>query len=273
MRKRKALRLSVDIGMTVLLFVLMAYQLTGQFAHEWAGAVMLVLFAAHHLLNRQWFLSLGKGKYAPLRVIQTAADALLLADMLALMVSGIIMSHYVFAFLPPFGRVSTAWLLHLAASHWGFVLMGVHLGLHWGGMIGMVRGRPGWKPSRLRQVMLWIATAAVGAYGVYAFVTNQFGQYLIYRSSLHSLTSPALHTGSFWNTLRSCGCLPDWLMPRCAFCRPSEKSGWQVGKKTVRCRTVQAMLGRCGADGCSLCRTRAGDQQLAHANCNTNFNA
>ena len=79
MRKRKALRLSVDIGMTVLLFVLMAYQLTGQFAHEWAGAVMLVLFAAHHLLNRQWFLSLGKGKYAPLRVIQTAVDALLLA--------------------------------------------------------------------------------------------------------------------------------------------------------------------------------------------------
>ena len=178
MRKRKTLRLSVDIGMTVLLFVLMAYQLTGQFAHEWAGAVMLVVFAAHHILNRQWFLSLGKGKYAPLRVIQTAADALLLADMLALMVSGIIMSHYVFAFLPPFGRISTARLLHLAASHWGFVLMGVHLGLHWGGMVGIVRGRLGWKPSRLRQVMLWIATAAVGAYGVYAFVTNQFGQYL-----------------------------------------------------------------------------------------------
>ena len=88
------------------------------------------------------------------------------------------MSRYVFAFLPPFGRVSTARLLHLAASHWGFVLMGVHLGLHWGGMVGIVRGRLGWKPSRLRQVMLWIATAAVGAYGVYAFVTNQFGQYL-----------------------------------------------------------------------------------------------
>lgn len=254
MRKRKILRLSVDIGMTVLLFVLMAYQLTGQFAHEWAGAVMLVVFAAHHILTRQWFLSLGKGKYAPLRVIQTAVDALLLADMLALMVSGIIMSRYVFAFLPPFGRVSTARLLHLAASHWGFVLMGVHLGLHWGGMVGMVRGRLGWKPSRLRQVILWITTAAVGAYGVYAFAANQFGQYLFLQVEFAFFDFARPAYWFFWNTLRSCGCLPDWLMPRCAFCRPYEKSRRQAGKKTVRCRAVQPILGRCGADGCSLCR-------------------
>ena len=44
MNKTMRLKIAVDLGMTVLLFVLMAYQLTGDFAHEWAGAAMFLLF-------------------------------------------------------------------------------------------------------------------------------------------------------------------------------------------------------------------------------------
>ena len=39
-------KLAVDLGMAVLLFVLMVYQLTGDFAHEWAGAAMLGLMVS-----------------------------------------------------------------------------------------------------------------------------------------------------------------------------------------------------------------------------------
>ena len=59
MSKSMRLKIAVDMGMTVLLFVLMAYQLTGDFAHEWAGAAMFILFIAHHILNRRWAASLG----------------------------------------------------------------------------------------------------------------------------------------------------------------------------------------------------------------------
>ena len=45
MKKTKAVKPLVDIAMTILLFVLMAYQLTGPFAHEWAGAAMLLAAA------------------------------------------------------------------------------------------------------------------------------------------------------------------------------------------------------------------------------------
>ena len=178
MKKTKAVKPLVDIAMTILLFVLMAYQLTGPFAHEWAGAAMLVLFIAHHILNRQWFRGLGKGKYTAVRILLTAVDFLLLADMLFLMISGIRLSRYVFDFVPAFGSAATARLIHLAASHWGFVLMGLHLGLHWGMVVSRVRSRLGWKPSGLRQAILWIAAVLIGLYGGYVFGAYQFAQYM-----------------------------------------------------------------------------------------------
>ena len=80
MNKTMRLKIAVDLGMTILLFVLMAYQLTGDFAHEWAGAAMFLLFIAHHILNRRWFASLGKGRWSPLRILQAAVDFLSVQD-------------------------------------------------------------------------------------------------------------------------------------------------------------------------------------------------
>ena len=45
-------KLAVDLGMAVLLFVLMVYQLTGDFAHEWAGAAMLGLMVSGIILSQ-----------------------------------------------------------------------------------------------------------------------------------------------------------------------------------------------------------------------------
>ena len=59
---------------------------------------MFVLFIFHHLLNRNWYSNLFRGKYTPLRILQTAADVLLLAAMIGLMVSGIILSRVVIRF-------------------------------------------------------------------------------------------------------------------------------------------------------------------------------
>ena len=48
-------KLAVDLGMAVLLFVRMVYQLTGDFAHEWAGAAMLGLMVSGIILSRHVF--------------------------------------------------------------------------------------------------------------------------------------------------------------------------------------------------------------------------
>ena len=63
MKQKTILKIVVDIGMTVMLLLLMTYELIGEAAHEWLGIGMFVLFVIHHILNRKWSRSVFKGKY------------------------------------------------------------------------------------------------------------------------------------------------------------------------------------------------------------------
>ena len=131
MRPKAVIKIAVDVFMTLALLFLMGYAFWGDVAHEWAGAGMFLLFLLHHILNGNWYKSLFKGGYTPLRVFRLIVDVLVFLAMIGLMVSGIMLSNYVFSFLNIRGGMSFARLLHMAASHWGFVLMALHLGLHW----------------------------------------------------------------------------------------------------------------------------------------------
>lgn len=182
MKLKQTCKIALDVSMTILLFVLMAYQITGQLAHEWIGAAMFVCFIAHHILNTRWAGSLLKGKYNGFRIFQTAIDLMLLADMLVLMVSGIRMSRYVFTFIPGFGSIAAARRLHMLASYWGFVLMSIHLGLHWGMVTGMLRKARGGQSSPAKTAVDWGVTGLIGAYGAYAFWRNQIWMYLFLRA-------------------------------------------------------------------------------------------
>lgn len=84
-------------------------------------------------------INLFKGKYRPSRIIQTIVNFGVLITMLCLGFSGIVMSRHVFAAFSIHGPMATARMMHLAASYWGFVLMSVHLGLHWSMILGMCR--------------------------------------------------------------------------------------------------------------------------------------
>ena len=139
MNAKAKLKIVLDVAMTLALLFLMGYPWWGDVAHEWAGAGMFALFIAHHILNAGWWRSLGKGRYTPARVFQLVIDLLVLLTMLGLMVSGVILSNHVFAFLPISGGMSFARLLHMASAYWGFVLMSLHLGLHWNMVLGMAR--------------------------------------------------------------------------------------------------------------------------------------
>ena len=183
MGNRAAVRHLVDLLMTVVLVLLMAYFLTDQEIHEWLGAGMLVLFIAHHILNRKWLQALNRGKYTPFRVLQTALVLLALLCMLGSMLSGIWMSRYVFDFLPTQGHMGLARTAHLLCAYWGFLLLSAHLGLHWGIVLGMARKAAGnRKPSALRTVILRILACGISAYGVYAFLKHHIADYLFLRS-------------------------------------------------------------------------------------------
>ncbi|HJD22181.1 MAG TPA: DUF4405 domain-containing protein [Candidatus Gemmiger faecigallinarum] len=170
-------RMAVDLAMTVLLLLLMARQITGDDAHEWLGAAMFVLWLLHHLLNRRWYAGLAKGAWTPMRAVQLACNLLLLAAMLGVMVSGVILSRQVFGFLGISGGRAMAQPVHICCSFWAFVLMALHLGLHWNMVLGMARKAAGPLP-RPAAAVLRLAGVAAALYGVYAFVRNQIPSYL-----------------------------------------------------------------------------------------------
>lgn len=176
---RPKVKLAVDVLMTLALLFLMGYQIWGETAHEWAGAGMLVLFLVHHLLNTGWYRNLFRGKYTVMRVLGSAVDLALLAVMICLMASGIMMSRHVFAFLPITGGMGTARLVHMAACYWGFVLMAVHLGFHWGIVMARVRGilRVSGE-SGIRILVLRILAFLIAVYGLYAFATRDLATYM-----------------------------------------------------------------------------------------------
>ena len=183
MKPKIAVKLVVDLLMTILLLLLMGYQFWGEAAHEWIGAVMLVLFIAHHLLNRNWHKNIFKGKYTALRTVTLCVDVLILISMLAQMYSGIVMSRYVFSFLPIEAGMSLARRLHILGAYWGFLFMSLHLGLHWNMILGMfqkiVRIK---KSSKIRSISTFIAGFAIAGYGVWVFISRDFPTYLFLKS-------------------------------------------------------------------------------------------
>ena len=178
-KKKTVFRMIVDLLMTFCLLGLMSFMLTGQQYHEWIGAATLVLFIIHHILNLSWIRQSGRGRYTPYRVLQSILVVLVFLSILGCMVSGIVMSQYIFAFLPIQGGMSLARLTHMVCVYWGFVLMSFHLGLHWNIILGVARKAfkmPA--PSPVRTLVLRLMALAVAAYGIYAFIKHRLIDYL-----------------------------------------------------------------------------------------------
>lgn len=169
---------TIDLFMTLFLLLLMAYQVTGEALHEWIGAGMLVLFLLHNILNIRWYGGLAKGKYSVLRVLRIVINFSVLVAMLIQAYSGIVLSRHVFAALPISGGMATARVLHLAGSYWSFVLMSIHLGLHWGMIMGIFRKKSGKKTSIALTWILRLLAVGIAICGVVCFYQADIASYL-----------------------------------------------------------------------------------------------
>lgn len=78
---------------------------------------------------------------------------------------------------------ATTSAMHLAASYWGFVLMSVHLGLHWGMIIGMFKKIL--KGGKFPETAVWIiraAALAIAVYGLTCFVHADIFSYMFLKN-------------------------------------------------------------------------------------------
>ena len=173
--------------MTATLLLLMAYSLVygsnptaGEAVHEWLGVGLFVLFVLHHILNRKWSGNVLRGRYTPYRILQTILVVLAFLSMWGSMISGILLSRTVFSFLGTRGGQAAARTVHMLCAYWGFVLMSLHLGLHWSVMMGMARKLTK-KSSKACKWILRVIAALIAVYGAYAFIKRDFGNYMLLR--------------------------------------------------------------------------------------------
>lgn len=163
--------------MTAALLALMSYSLIGEAAHEWVGVGMALLFILHLALNRTWLQSLGRGRYTAYRVVQTVLAALCVLAMLGLTASGILLSRHAFSALRIRGWSAMARQAHMACSFWGFVLMSLHLGLHWKMVLNAARRFAVTRAKEFRAL-----GGLIALYGAYAFWKRGFPGYLLLRT-------------------------------------------------------------------------------------------
>lgn len=171
MKPKQIFKIAVDVIMTVLFMTLMAYHIAENKVHEWLGVTLFALFLLHHILNLKWYAGLFKGKYSAARVFMVLIDTLLFAAMIGIIVSGVMLSREVFGFLNlragMFGR-----RLHMVSTSWGYLLMAMHIGLHWGMVVGMAKKRLNPKKKWVGYIGSMVALL-ISAYGVYALITCQ----------------------------------------------------------------------------------------------------
>ena len=165
----------VDVCMTVLLLCLMAYQVTGEALHEWIGMGMTVLVIIHQILNRKWYGAIFKGKYNSYRLVATVVNIALLLSFAMTAFCGMSMSGHAVPFLYGMTKVSFARRMHLSMSHWAFVLMGLHLGMHIPVMTAKMK-----LADKVRMVLSVLLCIAAGI-GLYLFIKNGMFGYLFFR--------------------------------------------------------------------------------------------
>lgn len=176
MSGKQITRMMVDLAMTVILILLMGYSRIGETAHEILGVCMFALFILHHILNRKWIAGIFRGKYSAYRIFQTILVVLLFITMIGSAVSGVMLSRHLFSAFE-FSGTSAAREIHMLCGYWNFVLMSLHLGLHWSMILGMLGKKIPIKKPAVKW-LLRILGLVIAVYGIYALTQRQMHEYL-----------------------------------------------------------------------------------------------
>ena len=171
MTKPQRLRMSIDITMTILSIVLMGgnFLFPAEIVHEILGVGLFVLWSVHIFLNRRWYSAIFRDKYKPYRVMQTVINCCILICTIFLMISGIILSNQLFTFLNIQSGLGFARIAHLLSSHWYYLFMSLHIGLHMGRLFQNVAAK----------ILPRILLALTSLYGLYAFIARGVWKYLV----------------------------------------------------------------------------------------------
>ena len=101
--------------------------------------------------------------------------------MAAQLYSGIVLSRYVFRFLPIYRGMALARRLHILGAYWGYLFIGLHLGIHWGMVLGTAKKR---LPAigKVHPLLSRAAGLLAAGYGLFVLVKRNIAGNLFLRT-------------------------------------------------------------------------------------------
>lgn len=165
-------RIFINITMTILILFALAFRITGDILHEWIGIAVYVLFVIHNVMNRHWYTQLFvKKRERPFNwKLNTITNLLLIAVMSVILVTGLAQSKSVLSFLELPGSMLLR-QIHSITSYWGYILISVHLGMHWQMMNKYLFGkRINGTNRHFYKLFFPLFGALMAAGGVWAFI-------------------------------------------------------------------------------------------------------
>lgn len=174
MKKVNRVKLALDIVLLVLLLLMYKKDVLGLSFHEIGGILLCGLFIIHKLINVKWILAItgklfSKGVSRRLK-LNWLIDFLQLACFSYILVSGILISKVVFAS----GGHGAALVKtgHYAASALALLLVGVHIGLHYG---WISKRTPVYRlPLWVRRASAVLISVVILGFGVYQMTATSF---------------------------------------------------------------------------------------------------
>lgn len=170
MKKKLAWRIPLDIILVILFTTVFSKNILRLMYHEAVGLALFALILLHLFLNSTWIKGVGTKLFdrklpKKTRVI-VIVDILLLISFLLIIFSGILISKKIFNI-----GLKAPWIvIHFFCTALMIVLIGVHIGLHWGYLKQHL--------PKLPKTVALVLTVVICAFGVYSMFTSSFGTWL-----------------------------------------------------------------------------------------------
>jgi hypothetical protein len=178
------LRLVLDCLAAGLLLFSFAYFWQGNVAHELAGMGIFFLAIVHNVFHRRWFAARSKGQREKRGKFNIAVTFVLLAGMLAMLITSLAISETLFTGL----RLNddfTARRIHAGLAYWLLIVVAVHLGLRWPLLMAVARKLLGIEGANaVRTTVLRSIAVCIALQGVRSALALNLHARLLFQMSL-----------------------------------------------------------------------------------------
>lgn len=178
------LRLLFDLVAASLILFGFSYWWLGNTAHELAGTAMFLLLIVHNVFNRRFYGTIARTRKEARSLFNVVVTATLLVAMLALLLTSLLISHALSGVMSAYGGF-TVRQIHTLAAYWALVIVAVHLGLRWPGIMGVAHNLLGLSSrNTARTWMLRLVATAIAIYGIWSSFVLNLGTRLTMQTTL-----------------------------------------------------------------------------------------